>query len=330
MLFCRVAAHYATKRPSHEVGTVTASPPLEPERRESTVGAAQGDVAVTEGCLRSLSLGNVHIAIDSTDDAWLEQVTLRYGGFLAPLAPGSKVIHLVFHVRDGPELSPEALRDARLHGLWPHGGAEHPLAATVELRGDGFHAHWRRAQRRIEVWGPRAVYPLDLLLQALWYACHPHALIVHAAALSDGSSGWLCPGPSGCGKSTLAALLPERALADELVGVWLHGGQAEMVALPFWTARPGRVGLRAIHCLRHRQTVETTDEAPHMRRPMGTAEALQSLRGQIAWPTWDTAAMARSLETLARLLETVPVYELAFSPTPSVWSSLSRAEEVVA
>jgi hypothetical protein len=62
---------------------------------------------------------------------------------------------------------------------------------------------------------------------------------------------------------------------------------------------------------------------------LASSDALQRLRRQIAWPTWDAAAMGRCLEALAQLLETVPVDELAFSPSASVWTQLSGGEEEV-
>ncbi len=288
------------------------------------------DGSFADGCERSLSLGNVDVAICSSDDGWLEQVSVRYGGFLVAGMPAPGAIRLDYHVEGEEEPSPEALRDARLGGLQSQAVEGTMAGACVEFRGVGFRAFWQLAAGHLEIWGPRAVYPMDLLLQALWYGCHPHALIVHATALSDGTSGWLCAGASGSGKSTLAALLPERAMADELVGVLVEAGPSELVALPFWTARPARVPLCAVHCLRHRQDIEIPDGGPHLRRRLGVPEALQHLRRQIAWPTWDAAAMARCLETLGRVLEMVPVYELAFSPRAGVWPHVIECEEALA
>ena len=274
-----------------------------------------------------LAVGDVPLRVHCSDALWRRQMASRYGEFMARFDASRlavRPLHVDYRVEGEGAPSPQDLCRGRLAGLRSRCVGS---SGDVELSGDGFVARWRRSEGRIEVRGPRAAYPLDLLLQAVWYDGHQQALIVHAAALSDGTSGWLCAGPSGSGKSTLAGLFPRRAMADELVGVSFDSGRPELVALPFWTGRPGRVPLRAVCCLRHRQSVPSPQGGAHLRRRLVSTEALQRLRHQIAWPTWDAAAMGRCLDALAQLLATVPVYELAFSPSTCVWSQLSGGEE---
>ncbi len=167
------------------------------------------------------------------------------------------------------------------------------------------------SRRRIDLVGPPATYPLDRLIQALWYESHEHGLMLHAAALADGDRGWIFSGPSGVGKSTLAGLFPERALCDEFVALSLDGRVPRLGALPFWHSRRGSANLVGIYLLRH-------GENDHRRR-LDPGEAFARLRREVVWPTFDTGALNRAFATLFRLIESVPVWELAFRPGREVW-----------
>lgn len=259
------------------------------------------------------------VQVTGSDGAWLDQARQRYGAFARPMsrcwfkeasAEGAAPWELHYEVQDGPSLSPDALCRGRRHGLHASPGA---------LVGQDFTARRQPTTRQVEVAGPAAIYPLDLLLQALWYSSRPQSLILHAAALHDGRRAWLCPGPSGSGKSTLVSLSPDRALGDELVAVEVAEGGFDLVALPFWAATPGRYPLAAVCCLRHQSG---DGKPPHTRRRLTGAEALARLRGQVSWPTWDAAAMVQCLEVLGQLVESMPVDELAFTPRPDVWECL--------
>lgn len=275
-----------------------------------------------------LTLGDLAVVVRSADRPWLSMARQRYGSFATAPEASAAVPDVVldYRVRGEAVPSPDVLCRARRHGLRSTRDGEH-----IALRGDGFTGTWLPRTGRLQLSGPRATYPLDLVAQALWYEQRPGALIVHASAFSDGRRGWLCAGPSGSGKSTLAAMFPRRALADELVGLWVHGDGAsadrfssvDLVALPFWSGRPGRVPLAAVHRLRHFGSRGTTEGSDHQRRRLSPGEAFAGLRGQVSWPTWDPRAMAHCLDALGRLVEIVPVHELAFSPLPSVWPYLA-------
>lgn len=268
-----------------------------------------------------LTIGALAIRVTSWDRAWFEQALQRYGAFARPLGDttsldpvldGESQWELHYEVRGGAVSTPEDLCQARRHGL--HAGPDSTWT------GRDFAARWRPSTGRVEVIGPPAIYPLDLLLQALWYSSRPDSLIVHAAALQDGRRGWLFAGPSGIGKSTLVSLCAEHAMGDELVAVEARSDGFDLVALPFWRAQPGRYPLAAVCCLQHRATGV---EAPHARRRLTQADALARLRGQVSWPTWDASAMVTCLEVLGRLIESMPVDELAFTPQPDVWEFLA-------
>jgi len=142
------------------------------------------------------------------------------------------------------------------------------------------------------------------------------ALVAHGALLTDGARGFLCCGPSGSGKSTLAALLPERALCDELALVRAAGGGFEAISLPYWVARPGRVPLAGVFLLEH---------APeHRRQRLAPAVAARALRSNICWPTHEPAALRRTFATMAELVSAVPVWRLGFVQDPGVWRTIAE------
>ena len=140
--------------------------------------------------------------------------------------------------------------------------------------------------------------------------------MIHAAALAEGDRGWVFSGPSGSGKSTLAGLFPERALCDEFVALSLDGDRPRLGALPFWTSRRGVAELAGIFLLRHGER--------DRRRRLGAGEAFARLRREVVWPTFDQSHLGRAFDTLCRLIEAVPVWELAFRPRREVWSTIDR------
>lgn len=184
--------------------------------------------------------------------------------------------------------------------------------ARLQLASETFEIEIDASRRRIELIGPLATYPLDRLIQTLWYESHESGLMIHAAALADGDRGWIFSGPSGVGKSTLAGLFPEYALCDEFVALSLDGSVPRLGSLPFWHSRRGSAELSGIHLLRHGQR--------DRRRRLEAGEAFARLRREIVWPTFDGAVLNRAFDSLCRLIELVPVWELAFRPGREVWN----------
>ena len=181
----------------------------------------------------------------------------------------------------------------------------------LRLASETFTMELDACHRRVELTGPLATYPLDRLIQTLWYESHRQGLMIHAAALAEGGRGWIFSGPSGVGKSTLAGLFPEHALCDEFVALTLDGASPRLGSLPFWTSRRGNAELAGIHLLRH--------GCRDHRRRLDTGEAFARLRREVVWPTFDPDALNRAFTTLCQLIESVPVWELAFRPGREVW-----------
>jgi len=225
-----------------------------------------------------IGLGDTVAELHTSDGNWLAAVRERYQGFLTGAPP-----HLVIHHhpgRPGPPVETD------------------PSNAEVRLNGGAV---------------PESV---DGVLRTQLPELAAPALVAHGALLTDGARGFLCCGPPGAGKSTLAALLPERALCDELALVRAVGGAFEGVSLPYWVARPGRVPLADIFLLEH---------APeHRRQRLAPTAAARALRSNICWPTHEPAALNRTFATMAELVGAVPVWRLEFTKDPGVWQTITE------
>lgn len=254
--------------------------------------------------------GAIAIAFTSPDLEWLELLEQRYRAFRRSDVPST-----AFRLTFAPE-------GALPQGL-PSPLAAHLEAVEIERTPVGFQATTSSSVAEVSLEageailrGPRAMYPLDNLLVQLLPVLSESSLLFHAAALAPRGAGLLAGGPSGAGKSTLAALMGDECLCDELAAVRRDGPGFRLVSLPFWAARPGDAALRAIALL-----AQADD---HLLTPLTRSEALRSLSQLVLWPSASPAAMERCLSLLGAVLETVPVYELAFAPRSDVRSYLRK------
>lgn len=295
-------------------------PPLALHTRIRTSPSATAGNEPPADCF---DFGGIAVSLASESRRWRRLARERYGAFAVAVPPAWRV---TYRVTDPRAPSPAALFEAR--AAPPQGRRR---GSRLELATAGFELALDRRRRTAELAGPLATYPVDRLIQALWYETAGRGLIFHGAALAHGGRGWLASGPSGSGKSTLAALLPERALCDELAAVDLGGGGPDtdlsgtrlpgtsapcLASLPFWSSRPGSATLAGIYLLRHGER--------DRRRRLGAGEAFARLRRQVVWPVFDRQALARAFVTLFDLLDRVPVWELAFRPRPEVWDTIHR------
>ena len=226
-----------------------------------------------------VELGATVAELHTPDAHWLADLRERFEGFLTEAPP-----HLVLrHQPDGA------------------GPPVEYLPSGVEVRLNA---------------GARTEFVDGVLRTRLPELVAP-ALVAHAALLTDGARGFLCCGCSGTGKSTLAALLPERALCDELALVRTAAGGFEGVALPHGAARPGCAPLAGIFLLGH---------APeHRRRRVAPAAAVRALSAHVCWPTGSPDALDGAFATLAGLVAAVPVWRLGFARDPGVWRFIVEA-----
>ena len=160
-------------------------------------------------------------------------------------------------------------------------------------------------------------FPLDrvLLLNLLGLG---RGLMMHASGIAHQGRGLLFTGPSGAGKSTLARLWSDHpgttVLGDECLIVRRVGGQYRVYGTP-WTgpdsvASPGGVPLQAIFFIDH-----ASDNAASPRQEVSAVEGLLAR----AFSTfYDREAMQYTLDFCAHLGQSVPAYDLGFTPTPDI------------
>jgi hypothetical protein len=214
-------------------------------------------------------------------------VRRRFAGFLTDAPPS-------FRIHRGPEKagSTGAGTNTSAPGLF--GASVDLAAATAELPANSGAS--------------QAGYLVRSLLPTLLV----DGLVAHAAVLVDGERGFLCCGRSGSGKSTLANLAGPGAGSEELGAVRLEGGAWTVHTLPFRKARRASARLEGIYLLAR----GARDE----RRRLSPASAIPAVGRHLFWPVDSPEAGQRSLDLLVTLIENVPVWDLAFLPTPAVWN----------
>jgi len=251
--------------------------------------------------------GATRLIVETVDDVWLGYLDRRYGAF--PAKPESPEFTVRF------ERTAERLPDAMASPLAPYNEMPHieALRHGFVLRTPTVSAEVDLRARRAALRGPRAAYPLDNLLCHLLPALSEQGILFHAAALK----GVLACGPSGAGKSTLASLAGENALCDELSAVRRdRDGDFRLTSLPFWQARPGSTRLSAVLLLDHGPA--------HRLTRLTEGDALRRLSTGTLWPIHLPAAMERTLEHMSGLIQSVPVFELAFAKDASAWDYIEE------
>ena len=152
-------------------------------------------------------------------------------------------------------------------------------------------------------------------------------VLAHAAAFVLGEdSGVLCPGVSGTGKSTLAATVASGGseetfgLSDDRVAVTVGGDRLRLWGTP-WSSAAG-IASPGEACLRALVFVE---RGPGARlRPLSQSRALRILLRTVAIPVWDEPATAFVLEMIDRMVSEVPIFEFAYTPSPSAAATLIK------
>jgi len=235
--------------------------------------------------------GGLVVAVASDDEAWLDLARERFATFPASGDPDLTVIH-------GIE------------------GCEPPLASRVFTRATaGFDAWYDPSARQAILPGGADLEALGDLLRVLLPRLLPDGLAFHAAVLAGAGRGFLCVGACGAGKSTLAGLLPARALCDEIGVVRQTAGGFTVHSTPFWKGRSGSAPLAGVYVIRHGEA--------DARQPLAPGAAAGVLARHAFWPADDPRAMRRGFAVLTDLAARVPVYDLAFRPTPEVWQTIA-------
>lgn len=143
-----------------------------------------------------------------------------------------------------------------------------------------------------------------------------YGVLVHACGIDDNGNGYLFPGSSTNGKTTMARLWKDEAvvLNDERIvlrqnegSIWIYGtpwhGEYEGFS-------PHGVPLNKIFFLHHAET-------NNISLMKGSSATLRLLT-HCFLPYWETEGLQFTVDFCAKLVETIPCYELGFVPDKSI------------
>ena len=151
------------------------------------------------------------------------------------------------------------------------------------------------------------------------------ALVMHSAAFTDGSRGFLFCGRSGAGKTTLCGLADELelgVLSDELNAVTPSNGSFELRAMPFAGDFGGAPEPRPPYPLTGLLGL-AHGPAPLVRR-CSKAEAVSRIVASCPYVNADPLLVDELTSRVANLVERNPLRILSFAKDTAFWSVLDH------
>ena len=234
-----------------------------------------------------------------------------------------------------PEMTHGQLIFDASHGLWklyeaesgfllesPNTHTLEPYSRALISRDFSRIEVWVRQQEAL--WEHRVAWEPLKIINPLVEVClttklaREGGLLLHAAGVLMGHSGWVFTGPSGAGKSTLSDWFATRGacvLSDERLILRKVAGEILICGTPW--AGTGRQAknrsglLTALYCIRH-------GEGAHALRRLPARDVRLFVLRQCFLPHWDRAAMSRTLAFLDELSERIGCFELAFAEKPDI------------
>ena len=165
-------------------------------------------------------------------------------------------------------------------------------------------------------------YPLDQLL-TMFVLASRGGCIVHSAGLAVDNRGVAFVGKSGAGKTTLMSVIEDRPgntrLSDDRVIFRLEDNCARIYGTPWagegMVAANANADLAAIVFLHH-------SPENHLE-PIAAREAAEQLLPTTSIPWFHTGAMTGCLDTLDRIVENTPCFNLHFRPDRDITEIIS-------
>jgi hypothetical protein len=260
-----------------------------------------------------VEIGEVPIALSTSDDTFLDLLRQRYEGFLSASSPEFK---LDFELADGGTVSDEDVRVRRDGEDW-----------LIE-RGD-FRARWNPRTGQGIVRQNANPYSLDSVLRIL------HSLILaqrggfllHAASAICEGRAYLFSGVSGAGKTTITRLAPSDVtlLSDEISYVRPSGSGYSAFGTPF----AGELARSGENCTAPVSALCFLEQGPENRiEELPPQEAVRRLMRNILFFAEDQALVEKLLATACEFVASVPVRRLTFYPDGKVWDEIRNFQEV--
>jgi hypothetical protein len=263
--------------------------------------------------LTVIEMGGVACAITSGDSRLSRLVEQRYQGFSSTHLPQ-------FYIEAECVASPQ-------HGESPLEILNGPVRTRLEgqfleIKGEGFKAHFDFLSGRGHIRQPLNLTPLDLLLKAVYgyRLFQKDAFFVHSCAVVREGGASLFFGPSGSGKSTIARMAQGQVLADELVivskdqkGKSRDRSAYSVYGTPFWGGVNFRVPLSKLFALNFNRQESSL-------KAMDPVQTLRKLLCCIGYFTPSPQQQRQLLKLAVSLVQGLPCHELTFSPQPQFWS----------
>jgi len=192
-----------------------------------------------------------------------------------------------------------------------------PAADSVEI---DYSPHAHNSDHRVQ---HPFEYPVDRVL-TIYFLSRLGGLLCHSAGGRIAGGSYMFPGLSTAGKSTLAGLLMGAGsgwsvISDERTAIACVGNRFQAFGTPWHgdlkVADPEGSDLRGVLFLRQADE----DRISELPRSAVIPRLLPLV--SITW--YDEEVMPRQLETVERLVSSVPGFELAFRPTRAVVDTLT-------
>jgi hypothetical protein len=269
----------------------------------------------TETTESVVQIGDIAIALRTSDQRFYHALRERYAGFLSSADPD---VSLDLDLTANGPVSDDDVRVRRDGKLW------------LFERGD-FQARWDPLTGRGHVRQNPNPYALDSVLRilhSLVLAARGGFLLHAASAICDGQA-YLFSGVSGAGKTTITRLAPDSVtlLTDEIsyvrpspAGYLAHG-------TPF-AGELAKAGENAVAPV---SALFFLEQGPDNRvDDLPSSEAVRRLMRNILFFAEDRKLVEKLLATACNFVEKVPVRRLTFYPDSRVWDEIRNFESVPA
>lgn len=282
--------------------------------------------------MQRLAVAGLTVEVDA-DDALAAQLPAPQAAFLAP--PGPADFRVRASWRDLTQERGAIAFDSG--GVWQRYAADGPSRYRfgVDTRAYPYKVatlDFERGQGEVELHAacyagltPEVLeYPLDEMIWGHLLARRGGALL-HACGRAGPAGGDVCVAHSGGGKSTLSMLLEQhgrrsQVLSDERIAIREEDGTFAMYGTPWH----GDAGLYRNVRARIARVLFLAHGAENVLTLLPPALAAARLYACAFPPAGDARLAQATLDTLARLVERVPAFELAFRPDAAVVELLER------
>jgi hypothetical protein len=268
-----------------------------------------------------VEIGEVPIALSTSDDTFLDLLRQRYSGFLSSSQPE---FELEFDLTSSGPVSDEDVRVRRNRS--DRDNDNDNANGWILERGD-FRAHWDPRTGRGRVRQNSNPYSLDSVLRIV------HSLILaerggfllHAASAICEGRAFLFSGISGAGKTTMTRLAPSDTtlLSDEIS--YLRPSESGYSA--FGTPFAGELAKSGENCAAPVGALFFLEQGPENRiEELSSAEAVRRLMRNILFFAEDPVLVEKLFATACDFVDRVPIRRLTFYPDESVWNLIRNFE----